>query len=351
MAEQGLASLFDYRQLAVMGLTEVLPKLPKLLRRVRDVARAIEAQRPDAVVSIDAPSFAFAVYRRLRSHRQPRIHYVAPQVWAWRPGRIRKIKKYVDHILALFPFEPAYFKGAGVDCSFVSHPVIETAATAEEGNRFRQRHGIAADALVLCALPGSRRAEVQRLSPIIVETITRLSARHPGLHVVVPTVSTVADDVRAIAATGVATTIVAEPSDKAAALAASDLAVAASGTVTLELACANVPAVVVYKVARLTGWLAKWLLNVEYVSIVNILAGREVFPEFLQWNCTPDKIVAALDRLIEDPSLRRSVIDAERDVVRQLTLDGQSPAGKAAREILRVTGEFDGHGARADELR
>lgn len=339
MAAQGLDSLFDYRQLAVMGLLEVLPQAPRLLRRIRDIATAIETLRPDAIISIDAPSFAFAVLRRLKTHTQPRIHYVAPQIWAWRPKRVHKIKKYVDHILALFPFEPAHFDAAGMACTFVSHPVLETVATAEEGRAFRARHGIGADTLVLCALPGSRRIEVQKLKPVIVEVIGRLAARHQGMHVVIPTVSTVIADVRTIA-TGVPTTIVESADEKSAAMAASDVAIAASGTATLELACAGVPGVVIYKVAWITGWLGRWLVNVKYASIVNILAGREVLPEFLQKDCKPKRIVAAIDELIENESLRRDVIEAEIAVVRQLTLEDQTPSERAAQAVMRIIDEF-----------
>lgn len=340
MEAQGLESLFDYRQLAVMGLLEVLPQAPRLLRRIRDVAAAIESLRPDAIVTIDAPSFAFAVLRRLKSHDRPRIHYVAPQVWAWRPKRVNKLKKYVDHILALFPFEPAYFEAAGMPCTFVSHPVLEDVATAEQGRAFRARHGIAADALVLCALPGSRRNEVRKLKPVIVASIARLASRHTGLHVVIPTVSTVLEDVRTFASANVAITIVEDAAEKSAAMAASDVAIAASGTATLELACARVPTVVVYKVALITGWLGRYLVNVKFASIVNIMADREVLPEFLQEYCKPEKVVAALNEMIENEDRRQEVIDAEAEVVGQLAADGQAPSARAAAAVLRVIGEF-----------
>ncbi len=340
MEAQGLESLFDYGQLAVMGLLEVLPQAPRLLRRIRDVARAIETEPPDAIITIDAPSFGFAVLRRLKTHDQPRIHYVAPQIWAWRPKRVHKIKKYVDHILALFPFEPAHFDAADMPCTFVGHPILESIATAEEGKAFRARHGIASDTLVLCALPGSRRNEVRKLTPVIVEVIERLATRHSNLHVLVPTVSTVVDDVHAIAATGVPTTIIDEVHEKSAAMAACDAAIAASGTATLELACANVPTVVIYKVALITGWLGRYLVNVKYASIVNILAEREIMPEFLQEYCKPQKVAAALNELIEDKARRRDVIDAEIAVVDQLALGDQTPSEKAAEEVLRIIDAF-----------
>ena len=193
---------------------------------------------------------------------------------------------------------------------------------------------------MLCALPGSRRIEVQKLKPVIVEVIGRLAARHQGMHVVIPTVSTVIADIRTIT-TGVPTTIVESADEKSAAMAASDVAIAASGTATLELACAGVPGVVIYKVARITGWLGRWLVNVKYASIVNILAGREVLPEFLQHDCKPKRIVAAIDELIENESLRRDVIEAEIAVVRQLTLEDQTPSERAAQAVLRIINEFE----------
>lgn len=341
MAVQGLDSLFDYRQLAVMGLLEVLPQAPRLLRRIRDVARAIETEQPDAIITIDAPSFGFAVLKRLKSHNQPRIHYVAPQVWAWRPKRAGKIKKYVDHVLALLPFESPYFDAAGMPCTFVGHPILENVANAEDGIAFRARHGIADDALVLCALPGSRRNEVRKLKPVIADVIGRIAERHQNLHVVIPTVSTVAEDVRDLASTGVPTTITDDVDEKSAAMAASDAAIAASGTATLELVCANVPTVVIYKVALITGWLGRYLANVKYASIANILADRELLPEFLQEYCKPKDVAAALIEIIEDDLRRQEVIDGEIDVVRQLTFEGQAPSEKAADEVLRIIDEFN----------
>jgi lipid-A-disaccharide synthase len=279
MAAEGLESLFDYRQLAVMGLLEVLPQAPRLLRRIRDVARAVEAAQPDAIITIDAPSFGFAVLKRLKTHNQPRIHYVAPQVWAWRPKRAGKIKKYVDHVLALLPFEAPYFDAAGMPCTFVGHPILENVASTADGKAFRARHGIGDDALVLCALPGSRRNEVRKLKPVMADVIGRIAARYQNLHVVIPTVSTVADDVRDLASIGVPTTITDNADEKSAAMAASDAAIAASGTATLELVCANVPTVVIYKVALITGWLGRYLTTVKYASIANILADRELSPQ------------------------------------------------------------------------
>jgi lipid-A-disaccharide synthase len=214
-----------------------------------------------------------------------------------------------------------------------SHPISTPPACV--------RHGIADDALVLCALPGSRRNEVRKLKPVIADVIGRVAARHQNLHVVIPTVSTVAGDVRDLASTGVPTTIIDNADEKSAAMAASDAAIAASGTATLELVCANVPTVVIYKVALITGWLGRYLTNVKYASIANILADRELLPEFLQEYCKPKDVTAALHELIEDGSRRQEVINGEIDVVRQLTIEGQAPSEKAAGEVLRIINGFN----------
>lgn len=340
MAAQGLDSLFDYGDLAVMGLFEVLPRLPRILRRIRQTAAAIRAANPDVLVTIDAPGFVFAVLKRLGERRRPRVHYVAPQVWAWRPGRVHKYKRHVDHILTLFPFEPPYFDEVGLPATFVGHSVVEDSAPDGAGPAFRSAHNIPPDALVLCALPGSRAGEVSRLMPVIAAVVEGLAAKYTNLHIVLPTVDTVAPLVRdATADWRVPVTIVEGAPERLAGMAASDIALAASGTVTLELACAGVPALVIYKVTKLTGLIAERLLKVPYASPVNLLAGREVLPEFLQRDCVPGNVAAALQTLIDDPAKRADMIAAERDVARQLGEGAEPPSRRAAKAVLSVVAD------------
>ncbi len=166
MEAAGLRSLFPYGELAIMGLTEVLPSVPRILKRMRQTSRDIARARPDIIVTIDSPGFVFGVIRRLKSRNCPRVHYVAPTIWAWRAGRVKKFRKHFDHLLALFPFEPPLFEAAGLDCTFVGHPISEGAVRGGDGGAFRARHGIGAEEKVLCLLPGSRRGEVARLGPV-----------------------------------------------------------------------------------------------------------------------------------------------------------------------------------------
>ena len=250
-----------------MGLVEVLPRVPNLLRRLRQTAALALAERPDALVMIDAPGFNFRLARRLTGRGIPLIHMVAPTVWAWRPGRARRIAGFLDHLLVLLPFEPPYFEREGLATTFVGHPVLDSGADRGQGAAFRARHRIAAETPVLAVLPGSRAGEVSRLLPVFGETLALLRQRIAGLHAVVPTLEPVAGMVQTAAAQwAVPVTVLGDAREKYDAMAASQAALAASGTVALELALADVPAVVAYRVHPLTAFLVRRLVRVSEID-------------------------------------------------------------------------------------
>jgi lipid-A-disaccharide synthase len=337
MEAAGLKSLFPYNELTIMGLTEVLPSVPSILRRIRTVAHDIERCKPDVIVTIDSPGFVFGVIRRLKSRDCPRVHYVAPTIWAWRAGRVKKFRKQFDHLLALFPFEPPLFERAGLDCTFVGHPAAEGALLAGDGPGFRARHGINMDTLLMCLLPGSRRGEVSRLAPVADEVVERLLRDHPELRIVVPAASNVQSAVEDLAAGwGERVLVVDGATERYDAFAASDLALAASGTVTLELAYAGVPTVVIYKVGKFTGAIARRMIQVEFVSIVNIVAGREVFPEFLQMYCLPDDVVDALGAWIDDRAAAETAGHEAAEIARQVSGEGGKPSRRAAEAVRSI---------------
>ena len=337
MEAAGLQSLFPYDELAIMGLTEVLPSVPRILRRMRKTARDIERKQPDVIVTIDSPGFVFGVIRRLKSRNCPRVHYVAPTIWAWRAGRVKKFRKHFDHLLALFPFEPPLFEAAGLDCSFVGHPIAEGAVASGNGPAFRQRHGIGTDEQVLCLLPGSRRGEVSRLGPVISEVLGLLARSNPGARIVVPAAPNVRDAVGTLAVTwGDKVLVVNGASERYDAFAASDLALAASGTVTLELAYAGVPTVVIYQVGKLTGEIARRMIRIEHVSIVNIVAGRLIFPEFLQSRCRPALITGAVSALLGDRDAARIIGADAQAIARDIAGGGDKPSARAARAIRAI---------------
>lgn len=340
MAEEGLDSLFPMAELSVMGLIEVLPRLPNLFRRINQTVDAARAARPDAVVTIDSPGFTFRVAKRLKGDGFPLIHYVAPTVWAWKPGRARKIAQFLDHLLVLLPFEPPYFEREGLATTFVGHPVVERGADQGDGPGFRARHGIEPDAPLLCVLPGSRRSETDRLLPVFADTVARLAADRPGLRCVVPTVATVAATVRAACAGWPVPVVVVEgEAEKFDAFAAADAALAASGTVALELACARTPTVVAYKVNPLTAWLVRRLIRVRFVTLVNLILDRAVVPEYLQDDCRPDILSASLGRLLDDKDAARAQTEQADEALSHLGRGGPSPGENAAKAVLAVIEE------------
>ncbi|HZH27055.1 MAG TPA: lipid-A-disaccharide synthase [Azospirillaceae bacterium] len=339
MEAVGLASLFPMSDIAVMGVAEVLPRLRLILKRMGAVVEAIRTHRPDAVVTIDAPDFCFRVAKRCRPLGIPFIHYVAPSVWAWRPGRAKKVARSVDHLMALLPFEPPYFEREGVACTFVGHPVVESGADAGLAERFRARHGLAAGQPLVVVLPGSRRGEIGALLPVFADTLRRLRETHPGLAICVPTLPHWEETVRnATRDWPFPVIVVTGDEEKFDAFAASHCALACSGTVALELALARVPAVVAYKVHPLTAWAVRRLIRIKYVNLVNIMLERMLVPELLQQDCRPDRLAAAIAELLDSPTARDAQIAGLHHVAAWLGAGGAPPSERAADVVLAEIG-------------
>jgi lipid-A-disaccharide synthase len=340
MARHGLDSLFPIAELSLFGIFEVVPRIPRLLRRMRQTAAAIRQLRPQAVVTIDAPAFCFGVWRRLPRGTAPLIHYVAPTVWAWRPGRARAYAARIDHMMCLLPFEPPFFERAGLAASFVGHPVIEGGAGSGDGTAFRARHGI--EGKLLCVLPGSRQGEVARLLPVFGAAVAQLAQRIPGLRVVVPTVAPVADRVaRAVSGWAAPAIVVEGEDDKYAAFAAADVAIAASGTAVLELALAGLPMVVGYRINRATGLIVRWLSRIEHATLVNLLAGHALVPEFLQGRCTGAAIAAAAEALFTDEAARARQRAGFAALHSALRCGDMPPSARAAGIVLQMIAAGD----------
>jgi len=288
-------------------------------------------------VLIDSPDFTHRIARRLKrvdpSIRT--INYVAPQVWASRAYRARKMARYFDLVLALLPFEAPFFEQYGLKSVFVGHPVIERAARMTGGAEFRIRHGIAPDAKLLAVLPGSRTSEIRFILPVFRDAVAQIAARVPGLVTVLPTVPHVAARVRAATQGWPAPLILLESDDeKYASFAAADAALAASGTVTTELALAGTPMVVGYRVGALTYALAALIMNVRHIALVNVLLGREAVPEFVQSRCTPENLAGAVVQLMTDKGAALHERDDLDAAVALLGKGGEAPSLRAARAIL-----------------
>ena len=335
LAEQGVTSLFPMRELALMGLVEVLPNIRNLSRRMAETVADIAARRPAAIVTIDSPGFALRLAERVKPLGIPLIHYVAPQIWAWRPGRVAKIRAQVDRILCLLPFEQVIFEQAGIPASFVGHPVLESGAGSGDAARFRAAHGIGAEEPVLLVMPGSRRMEVRRLLPTFGGAVRLLAGRLPGLRPVIAVSPVVAEAVRAGVADWPGRPVLVETlAEKHDAFAAADVGLIKSGTSSLEMAVAGVPHVVAYRVNPVTAEILRWLVRVRFASLVNLLAEREVAPEFIQSRATPEALAAALHPLLTDPAAAAAQRDAFARVLEQLHPPGLSPSQAAAEAVL-----------------
>jgi lipid-A-disaccharide synthase len=336
MAAEGLPSLFRIDDLAIVGLATIPQRLPKILSRIRQTARAAVSEKPDVVVIIDAPDFTHRVARRIRKYAPqiPIVDYVSPSVWAWRPRRARVMRRYIDHVLALLPFEPeVHRKLGGPPCSYVGHPLVEQAddlrPNAEEAAR-RQ-----ANPPVLLVLPGSRRGEIKRLIEPFRRTVELIARRIWPLDVVIPATSPLADVVtRETAHWPIRPRIVVRREDRHAAFRTARAALAKSGTVTLELAVSGVPMITAYKVSGLEAAIARRLIKVPSVILANLVIGENVVPEFLQQDCRPETLAAALEPLLSDTPERRRQIEAFARLDAIMEIGSAAPAGKAADIVL-----------------
>lgn len=339
MTAEGLESLFPMGELTLFGVFELLPHLPNLIRRIDQTVAAIARARPDAVIGIDSPGFTVRVAKKVRAAAPgiPLIHYVAPTVWAWKPKRAAKYAAIYDHLLAILPFEPPYFEREGLACTFVGHSVVEGGAGTGDAARFRAAHGLEPADRLVAVLPGSRKGEVSRLLPDFRATLERLLPDHPGLVAVVPTVATVRDRVRAAVADWPLRVVVVEgDAAKYDAFAAAEAALAASGTVALELALARLPAVIAYRLNPVTVALYRRLIRVKYANLVNLMLDRMLVPELLQQDCRPERLAAELARLLDDPQARQEQIDGVAEVARWLGQGDTPPSERAARAILDI---------------
>jgi lipid-A-disaccharide synthase len=340
MAAAGLASLFPIDELAIIGLTAIPGRLRQILRRIRETAEAVISAKPDALVIIDSPDFTHRVARRVRRRAPgiPILDYVSPSVWAWRPGRARAMRAYVDHLLALLPFEPkVHQRLGGPPCSYVGHPLVEEVGRlrpdAEESRRRL------ADPPVVLVLPGSRGSEVRRLLGIFGAAVARLRDRYGPLDVVLPTVPHLAGRVRAaVTDWPVPPRIVIDPVQKQAAFRVARAALAKSGTVTLELALAGVPTVAAYKVPLFEEMVARFAIQVPSVILANLVLGENVVPEFLQRACTADNLAEALVPLLGNGPERQRQLEAMARLDGIMQIGKIVPSRSAAEIVLELAG-------------
>ena len=341
MTAQGLESRFDMSELSVMGLAEILPKYRALMARIKQTAAAVVDMQPDVLITIDSPDFSMRVARLVKARSEIRtVHYVAPTVWAWRPGRAEKMAAHIDQVLALLPFEPPYMEAAGMRCDFVGHPVVaEPVATDAEAAAFRDRHGIG-EAPLLLVLPGSRQAEVARLGPVFQQVVARLMLERPQMRVVIPAAAPVVGAVRRLTQNWAPSPIIVNPlaedatdpaAEKRAAFKAADVALAVSGTVSLELAANETPMVIAYDMNWLSRQIIGRMVKVDTVTLVNLVSDTRAVPEFIGANCLPGPIAAGVLKVLEAPDAQ---VEAMRLTMDRLGKGGNAPGLRAAQAVL-----------------
>ncbi|MDQ0393218.1 lipid-A-disaccharide synthase [Labrys monachus] len=338
MTREGMTSLFPLDDIAVMGIAAVLARFRTLYARGWQVIDAVVADPPDALVIIDSPDFTHAVARRVRRRLPdlPIIDYVSPSVWAWRPGRARAMRAYVDHVLALLPFEPAaYERLQGPPCSYVGHPLMERLDELRpDAREAALRDGARPQLLVL---PGSRTSEVTRLTDIFGKTLMRLASLIGPFDAVLPTVPRHAERLRqATAGWEQRPQIVTDEADKFAAFRRARGALAASGTVTLELALAQVPMIGAYRFPGWEAFLAKRLVKAPFFLLPNLILGREAVPELFQEEVTPDNLAASLAPLLGDTPARAAQLAAFAEIDRLMRVPGETPSQRAAGIVLET---------------
>ncbi len=337
MRAEGLQSLFPMEELSLMGVSSILRDLPNLLRRLRFTVQTIRELKPEVVVTIDAPEFNLRVMKRLhKMDQRPRlIHYVAPTVWAWRAGLAKKIAGFLDHLLCIYPFEPPYFEKYGLKTTFVGHPVAKEILPK-----------LTRDSHLLCVLPGSRRSEVELLLPVFKETIEVLRKTIPDLKIVIPTVPSVETLVRQqVQRWSIQVDVVLGDEARKKAFQQSFVALAASGTVALQLSAAGLPFVIAYKANKMNEWIVKLMVKTPWACMVNILLAFQKYgslkkdnvpvpwiPEFLQENCTPEKLVPALSNLFESLDARQRQSQAMEEAIFLL----KASPDAAAKAVLKA---------------
>ncbi len=336
MAEQGVTSRFSIGDLSHMGFADLPARLPKIFQRIRETADAVIDAKPDVLVIIDNPEFTHRVARKVRARDPaiPIVDYVCPSVWAWRPGRARAMRAYVDHVLALLPFEPAAMQRLqGPPTSFVGHPLGEQVALLRPNAEETRRR--LTDPPLLLVLPGSRGGEIKRMAAVFGEAVACVADQIGPLEVVVPAVPRLAETVRAaIACWRVPARVVTEPTEKHAAFRAARAALTKSGTSTLELAVAGVPMAAAYKVPFIEEVIGRLLITAPSAILANLVLGENVVPEFLQRDCTAEKLCRALLPLLADTAQRRHQIDAFARLDGLMGLGKASPSDLAAALVL-----------------
>ena len=347
LKNKGIKSIFPISEIAVMGISEVIPKICKIFKLIKFTAKEIEKFKPDVVITIDAPGFCFRVVKKIvgmRSTGTKFVHYVSPSVWAYKKERAHKMAKYYDLVLALLPFEPKYYKDTGLRCEYVGHHLVESDWDALDGTEFRKKNQLSKEDKLIGVFVGSRRSEVTRMLPSFVEALEGFCNDNSGFVVIFPVVSeeikVLLKEVLKVSNMQYRVVFVSDEKEKIDMMKSFYAGLVKSGTSSLEMTFAKVPMIVAYKVSGFTQAIAKYIFriyqNIKYVSLTNLVLGKEVIPELLQSKCTSQKLSAELKKIV-DPNFRKAQISGYEEVIE--ILRGKNlgkPSENAAREIIKL---------------
>ncbi|MBF5046322.1 lipid-A-disaccharide synthase [Aggregicoccus sp. 17bor-14] len=333
LGARGVELLYGAHEVSVMGITEVLPKIPRILQVMRGLAEAAAERRPACAILVDIPDFNLRLAAKLKALGIPVVYYVSPMIWAWRRGRVKTIARLVDRMLCILPFEEAFYREAGVSARYVGSPVLEQVPAPASAGEFRERLGLT-QAPTLALLPGSRMSEIRRILPAMVGAARTLVQERPGLQVVVPVAPTVAREeiLQRFEGSGVTPVLVEGRAPEV--VGASDAAIVASGTAVLEAGLMQRPLVVVYRVSLITYWVGRMLLKVAHVALVNLLAGRRLVPELLQGDMTPERIAGEVRQVWMPGAPREQMLQGLAEV--RGTLGSVGAAHRAADAVLEL---------------
>lgn len=334
LAARGVELLYGAHEVSVMGITEVLPKIPRILQVLKGIAAAAAERRPTCAILVDIPDFNLRLAAKLKALGVPVAYYVSPMIWAWRRGRVKTIRKLVDRMLCILPFEEPFYRDSGVDARYVGSPVVEQVPAPSSAADFRQRLGLSVEAPTLALLPGSRMSEIRRLLPDMVRAAKQLSAERPGLQIVVPVAPTIAREeiTSRFEGSGLSPRLIDGRAPEV--VGASDAAIVASGTAVLEAGLMQRPLVVIYRVSLITYLVGRLMLKVAHVSLVNLLANRRLVPELLQGDLTPERIASEVRRVWEPGPPREEMLRGLEEV--RGRLGGPGAAERAAEAVLEL---------------
>lgn len=331
-------SLFSMEELSVMGIAEVLPRIPKFINLIAKAVQAISVFDPDVVITVDAPDFSFRVQKKIKSLglRTKQFHYVAPTVWAWRAGRAAKVASFLDGMICLFPFEPIYFEREGLKSIAVGHPMVSSGLMEGKAEKFKVAHHIPADKKILGLFCGSRTSEVRGLSPLIIEVAQKIKETHPDIICIVPTLPKWKEELEAsFKAAGCDAIVTDNVTEKWDAFHTPDVAIAVSGTVALEIALAGVPHVLIYKMNGWTWEIIRRVVKTKFAHLGNILLGHSVYPEFIQDNATADNIAAAVEKLLSSDLERKVQTESSKKILHLLQPNPNEKAADRAAAFIK----------------